>query len=526
MVKIKLHELAAGVRFAAGLPGFFINRTTPEQAYKKLGARQKRRSDDFLLFVEETIYRKPKSPYFKLLDHAAVQFDDLRSLVFKKGVNGCLKTLFKEGVYLTLEEFKGRVPVVRGTLKFSVNPSALRNLLSLPSFWTQSSGSSGSSVSVPLNLPFVKERSIDHCALLDSRGGLGWTHAIWGVPGFADTLRLLELTSCGISPDRWFSQMDFNTSDLHPRYRLGSVLLRFMARLSGPPVPAPQHVPWNDPLPIVRWLNLSLERGEIPHLFTFVSPGVRICQTALSQKIEIAGSQFTVSGEPFTRARQKIFLEAGAAALPRMLASECGYIGYGCLKPRSVDDMHVIDDMNTVIAVEEKDAAEALPANSVLISSQRLRAPFVLLNVSLGDQAIVDQRSCGCPLEQLGWTTHISRVRSFKRLTAVGMTFTDEEVERILEDILPARFGGSPLDYQIIESEDSDGDPRITLVVSPSVGSVDEAALVTTFIESLGFGSGSERIMGHVWKTGNLVSIKRDFPDRTVSGKVRHVITE
>lgn len=525
MASIKREEIVAGIRFAAGLPGFFRNRVTPALARKDLEARLKHRKDDFLRFVRETIYRNPNSPYLKLLRQADFQFDDLHALVVKEGVQGSLKAMYHEGVYLTLDEFKGRVPVVRGTSTFDVNPSVLRNPLSMPSVRTQTSGSSGSRVSVVLDLSFVKKRSIDHCMLLEARGGLGWAHAIWGVPGFADTLRLLELTSCGISPDRWFSQIDFDSPELHPRYRWSSSVLRNMARLFGPSIPAKEYVPWNDPTPIARWLNRSLERGTTPHLITHVGPGVRICQTALSQNIDIAGSQFTIGGEPFTTARHEMFHKAGSTVLPRMMASECGYIGYGCLRPCSVDDMHVIDDMNTVISLKEKDALGGLPANAVLISSMRPNAPVVLLNVSLGDQAIVDQKSCGCHLEKLGWTTHIREVRSFKRLTAGGMTFNDKDVERVLEHVLPARFGGTPLDYQIIESEGSDGDPRISLVVSPSVGAIDEAALASTFIDSIGFGSGPERIMGRQWKTGKLVSVKRRPPSMTASGKVLRVIS-
>jgi hypothetical protein len=76
---------------------------------------------------------------------------------------------------------------------------------------------------------------------------------------------------------------------------------------------------------------------------------------------------------------------------------------------------------------------------------------MVLLNLSLGDHARLERRACGCPLERLGWDTHLETIRSFEKLTAAGMNFLDVDVIRVLEEILPARFGGGPTDYQLQE---------------------------------------------------------------------------
>ena len=37
------------------------------------------------------------------------------------------------------------------------------------------------------------------------------------------------------------------------------------------------------------------------------------------------------------------------------------------------------------------------------------------------------------------------------------MTFLDSDVIRVLEEVLPARFGGGPTDFQLVEQEDDDG---------------------------------------------------------------------
>ena len=39
----------------------------------------------------------------------------------------------------------------------------------------------------------------------------------------------------------------------------------------------------------------------------------------------------------------------------------------------------------------------------------------------MGNQAVVSERACGCPYQELGWTTHLHDIRSFEKLTAGGI---------------------------------------------------------------------------------------------------------
>lgn len=58
--------------------------------------------------------------------------------------------------------------------------------------------------------------------------------------------------------------------------------------------------------------------------------------------------------------------------------------------------------------------------------------------------------------ERLGWTLHLHGIRSVEKLTAAGMTFLDSDVIRVLEEVLPGRFGGGPTHYQLVEEEDAE----------------------------------------------------------------------
>ena len=70
------------------------------------------------------------------------------------------------------------------------------------------------------------------------------------------------------------------------------------------------------------------------------------------------------------------------------------------------------------------------------------------------------RRSCGCYFERLGWRSHLHTIRSFEKLTAGGMTVLDADVVRILEELLPARFGGAAADYQLVEDQAAPGEVR------------------------------------------------------------------
>jgi hypothetical protein len=148
---------------------------------------------------------------------------------------------------------------------------------------------------------------------------------------------------------------------------------------------------------------------------------------------------------------------------------------------------------------------------------------MILLNLSLGEAATVEPRRCGCPLETAGWGTHLHTIRSFEKLTAGGMTFLGTDVIRVLEQVLPGRFGGGPADYQLVEEEGRDGSARLRLLVHPDVGPLDSRAVGEAFLAGLSNGSGNDRVMGLAWREAALIHVERRAPLTTASGKVLHL---
>jgi hypothetical protein len=524
MSLITANDFLTGWNFLRDILSFLGRPVTRDEALGSLRRRLDSREADFCALTRAALYGSPRNPYLALLRNAGCEYGDLEALVGKEGLESALRRLFREGVYLTIHEFKGRTPVRRGALELWAGPSLLRNPGSGRHVLAHTGGSGGASVPVLIDLAFIRERAVDHLLALEARNGLDWIPAVWGIPGNTDMVRILDLCAMGSPPERWFSQVDPDSRSLHPRYRWSARVMRWAGRVRGTRVPAPEYVPLNDPTEIVYWLRHVLERGRTPHVITWASGAVRICQAAAQTGADLSGVQFSIGGEPITEAKLETVRRTGAAAVPRFMAMECGYIGYGCLKPALPDELHVVADMHAVIRTEDDGPARGLPQGALLLTSLRPSAPFVLLNVSLGDEAQVLAGSCGCRLEGLGWPLRIGRVRSFEKLTSGGMTFMDTDVVRVLEEVLPARFGGSLLDYQLVEGEDSAGKPRLSLVVSPSVGPLDAGEVSAVFLEAVGSGSGAERVMSLQWRDAGLLSVERTEPALAPSGKIVHVL--
>ena len=88
----------------------------------------------------------------------------------------------------------------------------------------------------------------------------------------------------------------------------------------------------------------------------------------------------------------------------------------------------------------------------------------------------------------------------------------------LIEQTLPARFGGSPLDYQLVEDEE-EGLPRVSLIVSPEMGPLDEQELVQTVLGFVGFADWSRR-QADQWRQASTLRIQRRKPYVTRAGKI------
>ncbi len=519
--RVFFREGLMGARLVSKLPSYLRRPIPADEAKRTVRARLDRREEDFLDHVHRFVYARPESPYLRLLEIAGCEFGDVQSLVRKEGLEGALKRLCDKGVFLTSGEFHGRCEVVRGGHRFRIKPSTLMNPVSGALVPLRSSGSRSSGTPVMMDLAFFRDTAVDTVLYLDARKSIASEKATWEVPGGVALYRILTLSLSGVPPTHWFSQLDLAGPGLDLRYKGSARVLGLGGWFGRIPMPRPRYVSLEDPLPIVRWMEDSLHRGKTPHLFTYASSAVRLSLRALEMGVDLEGAQITMSGEPTTEARLKTVRRCNAEVFPAMGSAECGYIGYGCLDPGSPDDMHLLKDLHAVIQPDAGDDRYGLTTKSLLLSSLRPTAPLIMLNVSLGDQAELIRRNCGCPLGDIGLDVHLGHVRSPEKLTCGGMACFDSDIIKILEDVLPTRFGGAPTDYQLVEDEAEDGKPRLKLIVHPSVGPMDEAQLKSAFLEAVGAGAGAEKLTSLVWRDTSILTVERSPAKTTATGKIQ-----
>ena len=167
-------------------------------------AQMERRDEAFLSLLERGVYGHPNSPYRRLLEHFGISLEDVRALIQKLGLEGALSELYDRGVYMTLEEFKGRRPVERDGLRFNVRASDFDNPFLAAHYAGATSGTRGVASRVLIDLDFLEYDAAHLLCFLDANTATGRPVGVWrvGPPG-SDGLRgILRYAKLGNMPQR------------------------------------------------------------------------------------------------------------------------------------------------------------------------------------------------------------------------------------------------------------------------------------------------------------------------------------
>ena len=152
----RLHDVLAGGRLLWRLGPQLRRPLDVAESRAILETRFARREADFLWILRHAIYGHPDSPYRQLLQWAGCAYGDVERLVRQDGVEGALRALYRQGVYLTVDEFKGRRPAIRGNAVIEVGPARLRNPTAAAHVFGGTSGSRGPRTQVPLDLSYLR----------------------------------------------------------------------------------------------------------------------------------------------------------------------------------------------------------------------------------------------------------------------------------------------------------------------------------------------------------------------------------
>ena len=162
-----------------GVPEFFKKRVTVNRAQELIKTDLDRRMERFLETVRNGIYDRPNSPYLKLLQLAGCEFVDLCDQVRRCGIEPTLARLAGEGVYLTVDEFKGKKEIVRGQHSFRVTPGSFDSCNASPGYRTQSSGTSNHPIRSFVSLDLLSIRIPMACVAFAAHELFSSVHAMF-----------------------------------------------------------------------------------------------------------------------------------------------------------------------------------------------------------------------------------------------------------------------------------------------------------------------------------------------------------
>ena len=172
------------------------------------------------------------------------------------------------------------------------------------------------------------------------------------------------------------------------------------------------------------------------------------------------------------------------------------------------------------VLVDPRVLPDGRAIDALLFTSLRPAARKLLLNTDIGDYGRLETRRCDCRFDALGYRTRLSGIRSFQKLTGEGMTILGSDLYRLVEDVLPRRFGGAVGDYQVVERQGERGLPRYQLLVSPRVGQVDERAVLRLFLAELRTLRPPYAFMVDQWRQAGAIEVCRQSPVANRRGKV------
>ena len=318
----------------------------------------------------------------------------------------------------------------------------------------------------------------------------------------------------GVVLDRWWSPAPVGLRGAGARDAAALEVARAVVRASGERLPSPVHLPLDRPAPVAAALGRLAADGRRPLLDATAGAAVRVARAALDAGTPLAGATVRTGGEPLSPGKVEVLRAAGLRPACHYQAHEIGRIGVACGDGIADDDVHVASGRIAVVPGAPVGEAARLLLTGITSTSQR-----VLLNADIGDAAVLVRRACGCPLGAAGLDVHLHAIRPVAKLTADGTNILHVELVELVEQTLPARFGGGPGDYQLVETEEG-GLPRVHVVVSPRLGVVSDEEVVRTVLEAVGAGPRWRRTTAGVWGDGATVKVVRAEPTPTPSGKL------
>ena len=505
----------AAANFAQTARGFrdFLDTPTPADGLGVVRSQLDNRESSFLDTVRQVVFENPAHPYHQMFQLAQCSHKDLACVVRRAGLETALEQLRAAGVYLTQDEFKGSVPIVRQGREIPAPAPSFRNPLAHGTMRHVTSGSRGKAVQSFRSAEFMLHQEAMH-EIVVREFGLHERAQVVLRPTLPSALGLQDCAFVGRKGHRlegWYS------SGPNGWYAPATAGLVLIARAHGCRIP----------FPTVLENDFSSAAGHVARLCADgipclvsgpASPAVRLAAAAIERELDIRGTLFLVSGESLTDAKRAVIEQAGGEPFARYGISEMGFIGHGCRQMTTGDCVHLYS--NAIAAITQSVTAPLtdIEVRSLLYTTLLPTAPLVLINFEVNDSGVLERADCDCEFSRMGFHWRIRDIFSFGKMTGHGITLMGTELIRVLEQVLPARLGGVLGDFQLIEHEGR-AQTKVELRVSPRVRGSSAERIRECFLEEIRLIYGGS-LAGRVWRHAEALEVVLAEPMVTVSGKI------
>lgn len=504
-----LRRLAA---LATALPRELRAPVSAAAARTRVMTWQATRGARLLDVLRDRVYADPRSPYRQLLEWAGCRYEDVAELVTCDGVDDTLQQLQRAGVYVTLDEFRGETPIVRGSRVLAVRPDdfdvherAPRGAVS-----GRTSGSRFTPRRVTYSWPFIGDEAAHERLLYEAIGVADIPMVLWypPPPSLAGIHNLLMDAKRGTPPSRWFSMLAAGDTGATRLGHAAPTVLQQLARMAGVHLPEVTHASLAD---VGQVLAALPPRGA---LRGYASAVARVADEAVRSGRDLQGVTLFTGGEPLTEERQQRIAASGARVYGRYVTTEAGVLAGSTPCRGEPDDMHLYTSRVACIVRNE----------ALLVTGLSGDANVVLLNTDLGDTGTMTQRTCTCLLGSLGLTTHVHGVRSLQRLTAEGMTVSVHAFARAVTEAWTP-FGVSTERVQLRATASEGGATQLQVAIDPDAGPLDESMLRAALLATLRTHGGALALAAGVWGAADTIHIRREPPRTTTGAKAPFFLT-
>lgn len=496
----------------------FLRAPLPPDPHAVLQRQLQNRENVFLDTARRVVFADPGNPYHAMFKLAGCGYEDLAGAVRREGLEGALKALREAGVYLTHDEFKATQPIVRAGRHIPSTVTSFANPLVGGFFEYRSSGSRSRGTRIRHATEFLVYRAV-RSGLIEEEFSLQERAAAALYPtlpaGYGLILNGLAARR-GRPWAAWFAAG--GSGRAAGAYRALTAAMVLEARLLGVKAAFPIYLPPQDFSPVARFLAGLRAQGVAAALSAQLSPAVRVAAAARDLGLDIRGTLFLTVGEAVTDAKRALVESTGAEIFPWYGIGELGPVGHACREMRTGNCVHLYRDAFAAINWRRPAPLAEAEVDSLLLTTLLPFSPLVLINAEFDDAGVVEPATCECRLRAAGYTERIRDLGSFGKLTGHGMTLVGTRMVELLERALPARLGGAPGDFQLVE-EEGEAQTQLTLRVSPRLGIASAEKVEACFheeVRKLHGGSLSSR----TWRHAGAVRVVIAEPFATASGKV------